>query len=74
MYFDANVDTTFALYRKHVMKKHTVQKSLRTNRPYTARHLPWYYTDFESLPDDEKYYYQTASDSASGKHRLMKCM
>lgn len=70
MYFDALVDTTFALYRKNV--KHYTLIGIRTNRPYTARHHSWYYTDFNLLPEDEQYYYRTAGDSASGKSRLIK--
>ena len=70
LYFDAITDTTFALYREG-----TTQHSLsavRTNRPYTARHYSWYYTDFNLIPEDEQHYYRTAGDSASGKKRLMK--
>lgn len=69
IYFDAPVDTTFALYRENV-RTHFL-KAIRTNRPYTARHVPWYYTDFNSLPEDEKYYFQTANASSSGKSRIM---
>lgn len=70
MYFDAKCDTTFALYREG-MNYYTID-GIRTNRPYTARHYSWYYTDFNLLPEDEKHYYRTANGSASGKSRLMK--
>jgi hypothetical protein len=70
LFFDAKVDTTFSLYREG-MNYYTIE-GIRTNRPYTARHYSWYYTDFNSLPEDEKNYYRTANDSASGKKRLMK--
>lgn len=69
-YFKADTDTTFALYREGV--NWYSHSAVRTNRPYTAKHLPWYYTDFNSLPEDEKYYFQSANDSSSGKKRLMK--
>jgi hypothetical protein len=69
-YFRAEVDTTFALYREG-WNQYTTE-GIRTNRPYTARHYSWYYTDFDKLPEDEQNYYRTANDSASGKKRLMK--
>lgn len=69
-FFKADTDTTFALYREGV--NHYSHSAVRTNRPYTAKHIPWYYTDFNSLPDDEQYYFKTANDSSSGKKRLMK--
>lgn len=67
-FFKADTDTTFALYREGAGYSHS---AVRTNRPYTAKHIPWYYTDFNSLPEDEKYYFTTASESSSGKKRLM---
>ena len=70
LYFDAKVDTTFSMYREGT-NEYTIE-GIRTNRPYTARHYSWYYTDFNLIPEDEKHYYRTANDSASGKNRLMK--
>ena len=70
MFFDAPIDTTFALYRKGV-KEHTTS-GIRTNRPYTARHVPWYYNDMNKLPDDEKYYFKTATGSSSFKRNHEK--
>lgn len=70
MYFDAITDTTFALYRGRCEYTHS---AIRTNRPYTARHIPWYYTDFNKLPEDEKYYYIKANKSCSHKDRFIKC-
>lgn len=73
-YFNAPIDTTFALYRAgsfpHV---NCLDFALRTNRPYTAKHVPWDYEKkgYKGLPDDEKYYYKTANDSASGRKRVM---
>jgi len=70
LYFDALCDTTFAMYREG-WRGYTID-AIRVNRPYTARHYSWYYTDFDSLPEDEKHYYRTANESASGKKRLLK--
>jgi hypothetical protein len=71
-YFMADVDTTFCL-RRQTEHIHT---ALRTNRPYTARHLPWYITSFESLSDEDKNYFKTAiggqMGGCSGKDRIMK--
>jgi len=60
-YFDAPIDTTFALYK---VPFHSL-KALRTNRPYTAKHLPWYYFDFKDMPADEQYYFKTCKESHS---------
>ncbi len=57
MYYAADVDTTLALYRENVTQ-HTLN-ALRVGFPYSARHIPWYYTTFDSLPADEQYYYSS---------------
>jgi hypothetical protein len=61
MYFKAAIDTTFALYKSPF---HSFN-ALRTNRPYTCRHRPWYYFDFEDMPEDEQYYFKTCKESHS---------
>lgn len=61
MYFKAAIDTTFALYK---VPFHSFN-ALRTNRPYTAKHMPWYYFDFEDMPIDEQYYFKTCTESHS---------
>jgi hypothetical protein len=72
VYFDAGIDTTFALYR--YPPKEFSCTAIRTNRPYTARHLPWYFTDYSLLPDDENYYYTTARvDISSTIKRQKEC-
>ena len=68
MYFEAPIDTTFALCKQ----RDYVFWGIRTNRPYIAKHVPWYYTDLTQLPDDEAYYFKTANGSFSWKERLMK--
>jgi hypothetical protein len=60
-YFAAAIDTTFALYK---VPFHSFN-AIRTNRPYTARHMPWYYFDFEDMPVDEQYYFRTTKESHS---------
>jgi hypothetical protein len=61
MYFNAAIDTTFALYK---VPFHSYN-AIRTNRPYTAKHMPWYYFDFEDMPEDEQYYFRTCIESHS---------
>lgn len=61
MYFDAAIDTTFALYKTPTFSFN----SIRTNRPYTCRHMPWYYSNFEDMPKDEQYYFRTTSETHS---------
>ena len=70
MYFHADTDTTIALYRYPIGQYG--HSAIRTNRPYTCRHLPWYYASFEDLTEDEQYYYRTANNSCSHKNRFMK--
>jgi hypothetical protein len=69
LFFKADTDTTFAMYRYPIGPYG--HSAVRTNRPYTCRHIPWYYTNFNSLPEDEQYYYRTANSSSSHKKRLM---
>lgn len=69
-FFHAETDTTFALYREGVTEYS--YSAIRCNRPYTARHVPWYYKDFESLSEEDKYYFRSANESSSGKIRLIK--
>jgi len=53
-YWDVNVDTTFALYR-NVPQVYKITDSLRLDRPYTGRHVPWY-NDPANLDEEERYY------------------
>lgn len=61
MFFYSMVDTTLALYRENV-QAHSLN-AIRTDRPYTAKHVPWYYTSLDDLTEDEKYYFSTAKTS-----------
>ncbi len=61
MYFKAAIDTTFALYKV----QHHSYNAIRTNRPYCCKHMPWYYFDFEDMPEDEQYYFKTCKESHS---------
>jgi hypothetical protein len=65
LYFNAPVDTTFALYKA----RYYTFNAMRTNRPYTCKHVPWYY-DFDNLPEDEKYYFMNAGESSTIQWRL----
>jgi GT2 family glycosyltransferase len=57
--FEAEVDTTFALYRS-IGRRHSSAGALRTGPPYVARHLPWY--GDSSNPTDEQEYYREHAD------------
>lgn len=64
-YFNAAIDTTFALYKTPAFS----YKGIRTNRPYTAIHVPWTYDHVRDLPADEQHYYRTQNeDTASHTH------
>jgi len=55
--YDAEIDTTFALYRTPGAYRR--DHALRTGHPYLARHTTWYLDD-TALPEDELYYRQHA--------------
>ncbi len=55
--YNASIDTTFALYRPGIFPENKKWwKSIRTDFPYAARHLPWY--EDSNNPGEEEIYYQ----------------
>ena len=56
-FISAPVDTTFALYTG-VGEQNDFDRCIRTDRPYTARHLTWYYGPHNPPPEDEQYYHK----------------
>lgn len=56
--YNAPIDTTFALYRPHSKGPAATTIGGRTEKPYTAHHLPWY-TDHSNLTSEQKYYYKS---------------
>jgi len=54
-FFRANIATTFALYRV-ARPVCNYGPALRSDRPYTARHLPWYVTP-QTATDEDRYYW-----------------
>lgn len=79
-FFDYPVDTTFAMYRKG--NGWSQASGIRTDRPYTARHLPWHIVldvdpkeDTLQIPmDDEIYYYFTHANASSLTRKRMEPM
>jgi hypothetical protein len=53
--FDAEIDTTFALYRPYTNGAIWIQRACRTGGQYVARHLPWY--EDTAHPTEEDAYY-----------------
>lgn len=63
----APIDTTFAIYNKKLLN--TYKKcGARTDKPYTARHLPWDLTEH----DEEFSYYLKHANSSSSYVRFIK--
>jgi hypothetical protein len=62
--FDAQVDTTFALYRPYTNGEKWVQKAYRTGGKYVARHLPWY-ENTENPTEENSYYKEHIRQGAS---------
>jgi hypothetical protein len=47
--------------------------SVRTIRPYTAKHLPWYLTK-DNIPDDERYYLERSTAISAYSERLRQML
>lgn len=58
--YDAEIDTTFALYRPGKQHKENFYSAIRTGYPYAARHLPWY-TDSDCKTEEDMRYQSTAT-------------
>jgi hypothetical protein len=68
-FYMSPVDTTFALYRKKALKQYCIGEidGIRSDRPYTAKHLPFYISK-ENAPEDFINYLRTCNNSASGSY------
>lgn len=62
-FYDADIDTTFALYRAETVHVPPSHSAVRAAAPYTARHLPWYVDD-RNLSVEERYYVTHATGSS----------
>jgi hypothetical protein len=63
LFYEADVDTTFALYRP--LLTHAANRFLlmyRSEYPYEIRHLPWY-VDSKNLSEEELFYINNAKTS-----------
>ncbi len=54
-FWEADLDMTFSMYRTKPPWNGGYGPALRSDRPYTARHLPWYWT-VENMTEEERYY------------------
>lgn len=55
--WQADIGATFALYHSDRDTKHSFYRGLRLDRPYTARHLPWY-LDRTTATDEHRFYFE----------------
>lgn len=62
--YDADIDTTLALYRPLGEVPGFSQSAVRTGPPYVADHLAWY-EDLERLASDLRYYHEHADPGIS---------
>ncbi|MCK9439434.1 MAG: hypothetical protein WC188_04465 [Candidatus Caldatribacteriota bacterium] len=65
-YYKMAIDTTFALYNK---SRYNNLSAVRTDKPYTAKHLPWYYSE-DNLTEEDIYYIETSNSSCSTKKQM----
>jgi hypothetical protein len=63
--YEAPIDTTFALYRPGFIFNNNFFDGIRTGYPYIARHLGWYYKNFNIQKQDEEYFTQENHFSTS---------
>lgn len=71
--YNADIDTTFALYRpiKSFKKfNKNFYKAIRTGFPYVARHMPWY-KDLEKPTKEDLYYRQKANKAINNWNGLL---
>lgn len=67
--YDADIDTTFALYRPNVSVGSGPRGlRIRTGGNYTARHLPWY-IDSAAPSEEDRYYLSTIKTSSHWSER-----
>nr|WP_317632518.1 glycosyltransferase [uncultured Flavobacterium sp.] len=62
LYYNANVDTTFALYRPFMSGGASRLKMFRSKKPMEAYHMPWY-NDSSNLSEEELFYINSAKTS-----------
>ncbi len=57
--FESQIDTTFALYdgQRESIRSERFYSAVRLDRPYTARHLPWY-VDVANLDGEERHHFE----------------
>jgi len=65
-FYEASVDTTFAIYDQDRLDKKVFDQyaCLRSPKPYTARHLPWYLIP-GNIPFEELHYMTQATEVSS---------
>lgn len=61
--YDACVDTTFCIIKPGLPFDY---QAIRVAGNMTARHVPWY-TDFDNLDEEEKYYLESSTERSSYK-------
>lgn len=72
-FWEADIETTFAMYRGRRWQ-FCYSPSLRADRPYTARHLPWYLTP-RTMDDEARYYHEhIAEHLAPLAHRRARAL
>lgn len=71
-FFECTCDTTFAVYYKPRVVPFNYKKNggdftyaTRANRPYTARHVPWY-MDPNKPTDEDLYYWRSCRHDSAG--------
>jgi hypothetical protein len=70
-YYNADVDTTLALYDSTRLQGNNFFHAVRVAPPYSCRHLPWYNTP-ENLTEEEKFYLNTITNDGFWCHEFKR--
>jgi hypothetical protein len=72
-YYISEIDTTFALYDKRRLDESVINsdnffRAVRLDRPYVAKHIPWYNTP-ENISEEELFYMNNTTTYWSNNYK-----
>lgn len=74
-FFRGGIDTTFAVYHcdRPYVQDAWIAPALRADRPYVARHVPWY-VDFAQLNEEETFFLEHIERITHWSHANLRAM
>lgn len=71
-YFNSPIDTTFGIMSKSMGPNSHFIGGMRADRPYIAKHLPWYVTGNDDIDEELATYFQLADPNVSSWGKYFK--